>query len=157
MFRPQTRKLASWPRFGGARGFSIIELMVAIAIMGIALAVAAPNFSRSLRTARAQRAQNDLASDLRLAMSTARASGRSVQLVFSANGYIIIDPGDSTVYRNRDFGTDVTFEATSDPLIFPWGQVQPANVSIGCVATQGSQNLSIAPTGRLTNNGGQQP
>lgn len=128
--------------------------MVAIVILGIAIAVATPNFSRSLRIAQADRAQSELQSDIRLAMSTARARGRSVRLVFSTSGYVLMDAADSSVYRTRTFDAGVSFAASGNPLIFPWGQVEPANLSISCPASGDSHSLTLSPSGRLAPSGG---
>lgn len=135
-------------------GFSVIELMVAIVILGIALAIATPNFSRSLRIAQADRAQSELQSDIRLAMSTARARGRAVRLVFNDSGYVLMDASDSTVVRTRAFSTGISIASSADPLIFPWGQVQPANLSITCPSSGDAHSLTLSPSGRLAPYGG---
>jgi type IV fimbrial biogenesis protein FimT len=136
-------------------GFSVLELMVAVAILGIALAIATPNFTRSLRVAQADRAQSELQSDIRLAMSTARARGRAVRLVFNANGYVIMDATDSTTVRTRTFDDGLSFASSGDPLIFPWGQVQPASLSISCPTSGSTNSLTLSPSGRLATSGGQ--
>ena len=52
----------------GAGGFSLIELMVAIAIVAILLAVAFPNFEDSMRRNRLATTTNELLGSVALAM-----------------------------------------------------------------------------------------
>jgi type II secretion system protein H len=130
------------------RGFSLVEIMVALVIIGIAAAIVAPNFRRSLDRARFDRAAGELQSDLRLAMSTARATGRTVRVDFTADGYLIVDAADSTrVVRSRDFGGSIGLAASDDPLVFPWGLVQPTEVQIS--SPHRYSEFRILPTGRV--------
>lgn len=128
-------------------GFSLTELAVAITILGIALAVTVPNFNNSLRRARYDRAASELQSDLRLAISEAKASGRTLRLDFGGSGYEVLDTADSNVVRSRDYEGGLSFNAASDPLIFPWGLVQPTEVYIS--GQQRSHNFQILPTGKV--------
>lgn len=128
-------------------GFSLTELAVAITILGIALAITVPSFNNSLRRARYDRAASELQSDLRLAISEAKATGRTLVLDFGASGYNVMDAADSNVVRTREYDGGLSFAATSDPLIFPWGLVQPAEVYIS--GQQRSHNFQILPTGKV--------
>jgi prepilin-type N-terminal cleavage/methylation domain-containing protein len=128
-------------------GFSITELAVAITILGIALAVTVPSFNNSLRRARYDRAAGELQSDLRLAISEAKATGRTLILDFGADGYNVMDAADSSMIRTRSYDGGLSFAATGDPLIFPWGLVQPAEVAI--TGQQRSHNFQILPTGKV--------
>ena len=128
-------------------GFTLVEMAVVLVVMGIALAVTVPSFQGSMRRARYDRAAGELQSDLRLAVSQSRASGRTLRLDFASNSYTVLDANDSTVVRQREFGTDVSFAATGNPLIFPWGLVQPTEVVMSGVHT--SNNYRILPTGKV--------
>ena len=128
-------------------GFSLVEMAVVLVVMGIALAVTVPSFNGSMRRARYDRAAGELQSDLRLAVSQSRASGRTLRLSFTTNSYSLQDATDSTLIRERDFGSDVSFAATGDPLIFPWGLVQPAEVVMS--GAHASHNFRILPTGKV--------
>src|SRR5438874_13140870 len=67
-------------------GFTLIELMVVIAVSAILLAVAVPNFSSMLISTRLGSQANDLIADLRLARSEAATRGAWVVVCPSANG-----------------------------------------------------------------------
>ena len=130
------------------KGFTLIEFAVAMVIIGIALAISVPNFRRSLDRARFDRAATELQSDLRLAISTAKATGRTVRFQFLDDGYKLTDAADSTrVIRERDFDGTVALRATTDPLIFPWGMVQPTDIEIS--NSHHLKAFQILPTGRV--------
>lgn len=132
----------------GQRGFSLTEMMIAITILGIALAVATPNFRSSLDRARFDRASSEIQSDIRLAVSTAKLNGRAVRFDFSATGYTLVDAADTTrVYRSRDYGSDFALVSDRNPVVFPWGQMQPAQVQV--TSHDHNQAFRILPTGRV--------
>jgi type II secretory pathway pseudopilin PulG len=129
-------------------GYTMVELMVIVVLIGIAMAAVIPNFAGSLRRTRSERAAAELQSDVRWAISNARANGRALRLVFSANGYSLCDSADSTlVVRSRDYGNAAQFSASIDPMIFPWGMVQPAAVQLD--GATGVRQLNLLPTGKL--------
>lgn len=129
-------------------GFTLVEMMVAIVIFGIAMAIAVPNFRGSLDRARADRVETELQSDLRLALSTAKATGRTMQIRFDQGGYRVVDAADtSRVYQARDYEGSIAVTATGNPLVFPWGMVQPADLNVAHHA--GYTDFLILPTGRI--------
>ena len=129
-------------------GFTLVEMMVVISVLGIALAMAIPSFRGQMERARFDRAAAEMQSDLRLAISTAKATGRAVLIDFETNGYRLVDATDSTrVYRERTFDGGINLATSGDPLVFPWGMVQPADVNIASHSR--TKDVQILPTGRL--------
>jgi len=74
------------PRRGSVSGFTLLELMIAVAIVGILLALAAPNFRDALMNARLTAQTNDLMSDLALARSESLKRNLPVILCSSQDG-----------------------------------------------------------------------
>lgn len=68
------------------RGFTLIELMVAIAVLAILVSVGIPSMVDFVRTNRRAAAVNALVTDLQRARSTAASSGTDVVLCHSTNG-----------------------------------------------------------------------
>jgi type IV fimbrial biogenesis protein FimT len=82
-------------------GFTIIELMVTIAIVAVLALVVAPSFVRMVANMRLQGAGNELVSDLHYARSEAVSRNRLMRLTTQADGrgYSIVgDPGSPDQY-----------------------------------------------------------
>ncbi|HZF81735.1 MAG TPA: prepilin-type N-terminal cleavage/methylation domain-containing protein [Rubrivivax sp.] len=85
MLNPQTtpRAVASTPP--RTRGFSVVELMIGVALMGLLAALAAPSFSDWLRNARVRTVADALQSGLRLGQAEAVRRYRQVVLFRTAS------------------------------------------------------------------------
>ena len=71
---------------GRTSGFTLFELMIAVAIVGILLAIAAPNYRDAMMNVRISAQANDLMSDLALARSEALKRNLPVFLCASKDG-----------------------------------------------------------------------
>lgn len=70
-------------RAARSSGFTLLELMIALAIIGILLAVAAPSFREAMMNVRISAQTNDLMADLALARSEAVKRNQTVYLCTS--------------------------------------------------------------------------
>lgn len=70
----------------GARGYTLIEAMVVVALLGLLLAVATPSFVSLMQRNRAAGEINTLIGDLQFARSEAIKRGLPVSLCTSSNG-----------------------------------------------------------------------
>ena len=68
------------------RAFSLIELMLVVAIMAVFAAMAAPRYTDALYRYRADAAARRIAADLTMAQSKARSLATSRSVVFSISG-----------------------------------------------------------------------
>lgn len=69
-----------------ARGFTLIELMIAIAVLGILLAIAMPNYNKYVREARRAEAQSQML-EIRLGMERWRANNSTYSGTVSDSGF----------------------------------------------------------------------
>ena len=87
--RPQLRR---YRRRSYAAAFTLVELVLVIATIGILSAVAIPRYSNSLNRYRVDLAVKRVIADISLARSAARASGTGLVMNFAtpANGYTLV-------------------------------------------------------------------
>jgi len=93
-------------------GFSLIELMVIVAIAGILIAIAVPSLNDSLARRRLEGIANELSADLQFTKSQAVSINKPVKLVTTDHGYVISN-NDSTpiVYKTIALDSKVTLTA----------------------------------------------
>ncbi|WP_265944223.1 GspH/FimT family pseudopilin [Dechloromonas sp. A34] len=75
-------------------GFTLIELMIAVALLGILLTLAMPSFSDMIRRMRIESAANSLSVALATARSEAVKRGRNISVCKSANSSACTTSGD---------------------------------------------------------------
>jgi prepilin-type N-terminal cleavage/methylation domain-containing protein len=71
------------------RGFSLLELVITVLILGILTAVASTRYVDALAVHRAERAAQRIAADIDSARHIARSRSQSVTLAFTSTGYTI--------------------------------------------------------------------
>ncbi|MGA0613000.1 GspH/FimT family pseudopilin [Caldimonas sp. KR1-144] len=77
------------PRALIRRGFTMIELLIVVAIIAIVLALAAPSFRDFMAKKRVEGVQSELATDLQYARSEAVARNAKVRITFGTGCYVI--------------------------------------------------------------------
>lgn len=72
-------------RTPSGRGFSLLELIVVLAIVAILGVIAAPRYSQAIQRYRLEMAANRVAADIDLARSLARAQGATATISFATS------------------------------------------------------------------------
>ena len=129
------------------RGFTLVEIMVLVGIVGLMAAIAVPSFNGYMRANRIDVTVDQIASDVALARSIAVSEGRVMRFIGEADGYVISDPGSGRVIRNRVFDGAVRLQADVTVNIFPWGAADAATLNLD----NGNQvrQIQILPTGMV--------
>ena len=113
-----------------ARGFSLLELLVAIGIMGLLAAIAIPSVSGYVRAARVTGASNMLAEDLRYGRSLASAQRKTYAVTFATSSYSLVRLSPVATVRTRALPRGVTCTATDSAKFYPWGLTSPVTFTV---------------------------
>jgi prepilin-type N-terminal cleavage/methylation domain-containing protein len=107
-------------------GFTMIEMMTVVAVVGIVAALAAPDFLAGMRSMRLGAAARDQVSYLRLARSTAvcesqmvgayiDTSAHALSIFYDSNGNGILDGADSTILGPLGMSSQIRYHSCSFP------------------------------------------
>ena len=122
MRKTRSARWNKMPRFSCRRqGFSLIELMVVIAIVGVIAGISAPPIFKYVAANRLQANADRLAADLQYARALSISTSTILRFTSTPGGYQLTDPVSGDVIREKQFGhdTDLGMNQTAD--FYPWG------------------------------------
>jgi len=141
-------------------GFTLIELMIVVAIMGILSAIAVPNFMHYMAERRLNGAARMVMSDLMNARTLAVTQNRNVQVTFqtSAGAYYIYDAAGTAATRNIQTGfgyRDVTVSGNNNPTFAPTGRLSgftACTITLTSAALTQQKEVKVSSAGRVAIN-----
>jgi type IV fimbrial biogenesis protein FimT len=86
-----------------ARGFTLIELMIALVIVAVLLMLMAPNYAEFMRNARIRNVADAIAGGIRLAQTEAVRRNQNVEFILAANGFQVRDPVTPAILHDEPF------------------------------------------------------
>ena len=103
---------------GKTRGFTILELLVVLAVIAVVSAIVTPNFIRWRNNAKMRDAVDNLMGDLEMAKISAVKENNFVAVLFNPTGYrVFVDKAnfwardaDERLLRDRKLPAGVTFD-----------------------------------------------
>lgn len=134
---PLARSCPAW-----RRGFTIIEMMVVVAVLGALIAIAAPSFTNVIEKQRAKSAAADLHTALTRARSEAIKRNRDMTLSAKSgnwkNGWEMKDPDTDAVIEDHAAIAGLTITSSTSSIVYrSSGRVSgAANISIDFAGTQ---------------------
>jgi type IV fimbrial biogenesis protein FimT len=138
----------------GSHGFTLIELMVAVAMIAILSAVAAPSFSEMMMRSAVRSASSDLGSDINLARAEAIRVGGRVSVCPRASPTAMACGSEWSrgwlVFREAGASNIGTFEG-ADRLLREHGAIHR---DLTLSRTTGAGAITFTPSGALQPDGG---
>lgn len=109
------------------RGFTLIEIFVGVATMGIVMLMGIPRLATAARHSRVNQAATVVAGDLELAFSLAARQRRPVRISYAsgASDFLIADRGSGTVFRRRALTSESEWKLSSVSFSQPAVDVFP--------------------------------
>lgn len=150
-----------------SRGFTLIELMVTIAVLAIVVSIAAPSFSKMLQDNRVLSVSSELQGALQLSRSEAVKRGQNVTLCRRddagtacadgtdwGNGWVILGGTANTLIKSWDGAADLAIAGPSSGITFqPNGMATPETFSVkhasSCTGKE-KRTLEVKRTGTTT-------
>jgi len=140
-----------------ARGFTLIELMIALVIVSLLLVLAGPQYAKWMADNQIINGADSVANGLRTAMAEAVKQNASIEFVITpASGWVVQPAGGGTAIQTAGFneGADrVTVTVTPNGLntvtFSPFGQVAAANADGSAPFTQVDVASSLSDTRAL--------
>ena len=125
-----------------SKGFTLVEMMIVVAVMGILAGIAAPNFQTYMAQRRLNGAARQVMTDLMEARMKAVSLNQKVKVSFGSNhiyqiwndadgnGTVAYDEGDDIERDIHPDYYDVTFSASADPVFQTRGTATYSEVTL---------------------------
>jgi type II secretion system protein H len=146
-------------RVDGQRGFTLVELMIVIAIIGIISIEATPLFMTFLRASETRGASRELAAllhqsrELAIARNTnyqVNVNGNQLQLVDNSTGNAWIGPGTDNQGFRRLSNQVQLVNPPANPIIFnPLGTARGGTITVQNAQGTSSLNVVVGSSGRI--------
>jgi Tfp pilus assembly protein FimT len=135
-------------RHGHSSGFTLIELVVIVGLMGLLLLFAVPATKRYMDSNRMTGAANTLAADMHEAHTLASAENRTYSIVFGASSYALVRGNPVVTVRTRQLPSGVTATASDTATFYAWGLSDPVTVRL--LGKRDSAVVRLATNGSVT-------
>lgn len=113
-------------------GFTLIELMIVVALLGIFAAIAVPGFTQFINNNRTQSANNEVMALLQYARSTAVAQRTTISVCPDDNTWTVKEKGCTTAdsLRSMEITSGTSINASQDEIAFRHNGVSVASATI---------------------------
>lgn len=140
-------------------GFSLIELMVTIAILAIVITIAVPSYSDMIERKRTRGLTTAITTDMEFLLTEATKRNLNVSIIFSSTGYSMAADNSGTsiavksmTYANNYTGSSATADFGGSPVGYTYnpklGRLTGNTGSVTVTNGSHSLKISVNPLGR---------
>ena len=148
---PTDHPLVNFLRKSAANGFSLLETMLSLAVLGILLVLAVPDFYPMLQRQRFENLASEIRALLEETQSLALTSQVSHRVGFDANDHSLLierkHSGSYAILQKRPVEEEMTLEATRWPSFGPFGFAQSGTILLDSPEFQTS--IVVSSVGRI--------
>lgn len=126
---------------GARRGYTLPEMMIAIVLSVLLVAMAGPATARQLRRGRVNQAANIVAADLENAVSLAARSRKPMRITrATATSFTVADRTTGNVILRRELGSDTEWKVRAVTFSNATVDVFPAGMTSGSLTVTLTEN-----------------
>jgi prepilin-type N-terminal cleavage/methylation domain-containing protein len=137
-------------------GFTLIEAMLVITIVGILVALSLPKFETMIRGEAADRAARVVANDMEMALSASARARKPIRVTYTSASvsYTITDRAAGTVYVTRNLGSGTAYSLNSVSFspatfdAFPNGLLSVA-VTVTVSSSTRTRTVTVSKAGQV--------
>ncbi len=132
-------------RYAHRRGFSMVEMIVVISVVGILATISAPPIFRYVQGNRLRTNADRMAADLQYARTLSIANSQILRFTATPLGYQLANPNTGVVIRARVFDHGLVLAVNQTADFYPWGMADTKIFNIANSA--GGVQINLLPTG----------
>ena len=148
---PTDLPLVNFLRKGATNGFTLLETMLSLAVLGILLVLAVPDFYPMLQRQRFEHSASEIRALLEETQSLALTNQVSHYVGFDANDHSLLierkHSGSYAILQKRPVEEEMTLEATRWPSFGPFGFAQSGTILLDSPEFQTS--IVVSSVGRI--------
>ena len=148
---PTDLPIVNFLRKGATNGFTLLETMLSLAVLGILLVLAVPDFYPMLQRQRFENSASEIRALLEETQSLALTSPVSHRVGFDANAHNMLierkQSGPYAILQKRPVEEEMTLEATRWPSFGPFGFAQSDTILLDSPEFQTS--IVVSSVGRI--------
>lgn len=137
------------PYRGHRQGFTLMEMMIGIALIGILTVVAVPNIALFSSGYKLRGAAREVATDLQYARLLAVKENRDIRVDFSSNSYQVVRVSGGTVVKSRSFSSDYSNVTLTNVSITFYSRGNSSANTVTVSIPGRTKNVTVAFTGRV--------
>lgn len=137
------------PHRGHCQGFTLMEMMIGIALIGILTVVAVPNIALFSSGYKLRGAAREVATDLQYARLLAVKENRDIRVDFSSNSYQVVRVSGGTVVKSRSFSSDYSNVTLTNVSITFYSRGNSSANTVTVSIPGRTKNVTVAFTGRV--------